>query len=80
MDASPGYFSVFKIPIVRGRDFTFEDDGTAPGVVIINEAFAEKYWPKQNPIDQQILTRRSRNQNLAFSRKLEPLKKCRNPA
>ncbi len=28
----------------------------------------------------EFLTRRSRNQNLAFSRKLEPLKKCRNPA
>jgi putative ABC transport system permease protein len=55
MSASPGYFSVFKIPILRGRDFTEQDDGSAPGVVIINETFAKKYWPKQNPLGQQIL-------------------------
>ena len=55
MSASPGYFSVFKIPIVRGRDFTEQDDGAAPGVVVINETFAKKYWGNQNPVGQQIL-------------------------
>jgi putative ABC transport system permease protein len=55
MSASPGYFSVFKIPILRGRDFTEQDDGAAPGVVIINESFAKKYWGNQNPIGQQLL-------------------------
>ncbi len=55
MDVSPGYFSVFKIPIVQGRDFTEQDDGSAPGVALINEAMAKKYWPKQNPVGQQIL-------------------------
>ncbi len=55
MSASPGYFKVFKIPMVRGRAFTEQDDGSAPGVVIINEAFAKKYWPKQNPLGQQLL-------------------------
>ena len=55
MSASPGYFSVFKIPILRGRDFTEQDDGAAPGVVIINETFAKKFWGNQNPLGQQIL-------------------------
>lgn len=55
MSASPGYFSVFKIPILRGRDFTEQDDGAAPGVVIINDTFARKYWGNQNPLGQQIL-------------------------
>jgi predicted permease len=55
MSASPGYLSVFKIPLLRGRDFTEQDDGSAPGVVIINEAFAKKYWPKQEAVGQQIL-------------------------
>jgi putative ABC transport system permease protein len=55
MSVSPGYFSLFKIPIVQGRDFTEQDDGSAPGVAIINETMAKKYWPKQNPIGQQIL-------------------------
>ncbi|MFZ0745321.1 MAG: ABC transporter permease [Terracidiphilus sp.] len=55
MSASPGYLSVFKIPLLRGRDFTEQDDASAPGVVIINETLAKKYWPKQNPVGQQVL-------------------------
>ncbi|MFP5248760.1 MAG: FtsX-like permease family protein, partial [Acidobacteriota bacterium] len=55
MSASPGYLSVFKIPLLRGRDFTDRDDGSAPGAVIVNEAMAKQYWPKQNPVGQQLL-------------------------
>ena len=55
MSASPGYFGVFKIPILRGRDFTDRDDGAAPGVVIINQTMAKKYWPKEDPVGQQIV-------------------------
>ena len=55
MSASPGYFSVFKIPILQGRDFTPQDTTGAPGVVLINEAMAKQYWPNQNPIGQQIV-------------------------
>jgi predicted permease len=54
ISASPGYFAVFQIPIVRGRDFTDSDGGGAPGVIIINQAMARKYWPNQDPIGQQI--------------------------
>lgn len=55
MNVSPGYFDVFKIPILRGRAFTERDDQGAPGVVIINEAMAKSFWPKQDPIGQQII-------------------------
>ncbi|MGB7133997.1 MAG: ABC transporter permease [Acidobacteriaceae bacterium] len=55
LSVSPGYFSVFQIPILRGRDFTEQDTGSAPGVVLINQAFAKKYWPKGDPIGQQLL-------------------------
>lgn len=55
MSTSPGYFSVFHIPILHGRDFTEQDDAAAPGVVIINETMAKTYWPKQDPVGQQIL-------------------------
>ncbi|SPF46044.1 conserved membrane hypothetical protein [Candidatus Sulfopaludibacter sp. SbA4] len=48
------FFDVFKVPIVRGRAFTVRDDGAAPGVVLINEAFARQYWPKQDPIGQRL--------------------------
>ncbi len=55
MNTSPGYFEAFKIPILRGRDFTDRDVAGAPGVVIINEAMAKKYWPKEDPLGQQII-------------------------
>lgn len=54
MNTSPGYFSTFHIPL-RGRDFTDQDTGSAPLVVIINETMAKKWWPKQDPIGEQIV-------------------------
>lgn len=48
------FFDVFKVPIVRGRGLTERDDASAPGVVLINEAFARRYWPKDNPISQRL--------------------------
>jgi putative ABC transport system permease protein len=54
MNTSPGYFATFRIPI-RGRDFTDQDTAAAPLVVIINESMAKKWWPKQDPIGQQIV-------------------------
>lgn len=55
MNASPGYFSVFKIPILQGRDFNIQDTTGAAGVVIINQTMAKQYWPKSSPIGQQII-------------------------
>jgi predicted permease len=55
MSASPGYFSVFRIPILRGRDFTDSDSTGAPGVVLINQAFAKEFFPKEDPVGQQIV-------------------------
>ena len=55
MSASAGYFEAFKIPILRGRDFTDRDVAGSPGVVVINESMANKYWPKENPVGQQII-------------------------
>jgi len=52
---SPGYFDVFGIPILRGRDFSFADDANAAGVVIINEAMARRYWPTGDPLDDQLI-------------------------
>jgi predicted permease len=51
---SPGYFRAFRIPILRGRAFTERDAGGTPGVVIINEAMAKRYWPKGDPLKDQI--------------------------
>ncbi len=52
---SPGYFEVFKIPVVRGRSYTERDDAAAPPVVVINQAMARRFWPKADPMSDQIL-------------------------
>ena len=52
---SPGYFDVFGIPILKGRDFSFADDAKAPGVVIINEAMARRFWPNGDPLKDQLI-------------------------
>jgi predicted permease len=49
------YFDVFKVPVVRGRNFTEHDDGSAPGVVIINEAMARQFWPKGDPLSDRVV-------------------------
>lgn len=48
------YFETFKIPILRGRAFTQQDDGSAPGVAIINQAMAKQFWPKGDPLTDRI--------------------------
>src|SRR5471030_558150 len=52
---SSGYFDVFKIPMLRGRDFTDRDSGGAGGVVIINQAMAKQFWPQGDPLTDQIV-------------------------
>jgi putative ABC transport system permease protein len=52
---SPGYFDVFRIPILRGRDFTDQDAAGSGGVVIINQTMARKYWPKSDPLREQLV-------------------------
>jgi predicted permease len=52
---SPGYFSALKIPVLRGHVFTKQDDSAAPGVVVINQAMARRYWPKSDPLKDKIV-------------------------
>jgi putative ABC transport system permease protein len=52
---SPGYFEVFRIPMVRGRSFTERDNHSGAPVVIINETMAKRFWPKGDPLHDQIL-------------------------
>ncbi len=52
---SPGFLKVFRIPLVRGRDFTENDVGGEPGVVLINEGLVREYWSNEDPLGQHIL-------------------------
>lgn len=54
MSITPGYLALFKVPIVRGRDFTEDDNAESPAVDLINEAFARKFFPNQDPVGQHL--------------------------
>lgn len=55
MSISPGYMKVFGIPVLRGRDFTENDNAGAPGVAMINEAMAKEHWPNEDPVGRHVL-------------------------
>jgi predicted permease len=42
---SAGYFDTLRIPLVEGRGIAERDSADAPGVVVINETMARRYWP-----------------------------------
>jgi len=51
---SPNYFDLLKLPLRKGRVFTDYDDDMATKVVVVNEAFARKFFPQQDPIGQHV--------------------------
>jgi putative ABC transport system permease protein len=51
---SPGYFETFKIPLVQGRSFLQHDDD-GPPIVIINQTMAKQFWPRADPLKDQIV-------------------------
>lgn len=52
--ACPNYFRSMGIPVLKGREFTHQDTLDSPGVVVINEAMARQFWPKEDPIGKAI--------------------------
>ncbi|HKS80138.1 MAG TPA: ABC transporter permease [Candidatus Acidoferrales bacterium] len=48
------YFSTTQIPLLQGREFTPADSPDAPPVMIVNEAFAQKYFPRESPLGQHV--------------------------
>ena len=51
---TPEYFHLLGIPLLRGRSFNDLDDGAAPQVAVVNEAFAQTYWPGQDPLGKRF--------------------------
>jgi len=51
---TPNYFRTLQIPILKGRDFTLEDTKASQRVVIVSEAFVNRYWPNQEALGKQL--------------------------
>ncbi len=54
LTASHGYFEALGIPLEQGRTFTASDDLSAPPVVVINQAMAERHWSGKNPLGERM--------------------------
>ncbi len=53
-EAGPGFFRAMGIPQLRGRSFSEADrQGTGP-TVVVNETFAERFWPGEDPVGRQF--------------------------
>ncbi|MFZ0301548.1 MAG: ABC transporter permease [Terracidiphilus sp.] len=51
---SPGYLPLMRIPIVEGRNFTDQDNEKAPTVMIVNQAFVQRFFYGRSPIGKEI--------------------------
>ena len=53
---SPRYFQTLGIPLRAGRDFDERDNARMPHVVIVNETFAQRHFPGENPLGRTLVT------------------------
>jgi macrolide transport system ATP-binding/permease protein len=51
---SPGYFATLELPVLSGRDFTYSDRPDTQQVAIVNQTFARKYFPGENPLGRTL--------------------------
>jgi predicted permease len=56
----PRYFDTMRIALLRGRSFTEADGANAPPVVIVNDAFARRYWPGGDALGKRLSANGSR--------------------
>jgi len=55
VSASPGYFQVMGLSLIRGRLFSVDDTPTTPPVALISEALARRYFPHENPLGRRLV-------------------------
>lgn len=55
---SPQWLRTMRIPLLRGREFTAADNAQSHKVVIVNETFAHRFWPNENPLGKHVLVGR----------------------
>ena len=51
---APDYLRTLRTPLRAGREFSDQDNATAQPVVIVNQAFVDRYWPGQNAIGKRV--------------------------
>jgi putative ABC transport system permease protein len=54
-NVSPHYFAALGVPVVAGRAFSARDTKASTPAMLVNQAFADKYFPRGDPLGQQIL-------------------------
>jgi predicted permease len=52
--ATPGYFATLGIELLQGRLFEATDDAAHPAVAVVDDRFAERFWPGANPIGRRV--------------------------
>jgi predicted permease len=52
--ATPGYFDALGVPLLRGRAFEERDRAGAPRVMVVNETFAERFFPGEDPLGETV--------------------------
>ena len=51
---SPTMIRVLRMPLISGREFSDADSADAPGVVIVSQALAKRFWPNENPLGKRL--------------------------
>ncbi len=51
---TPGYFDAMGLSLLRGRQIQSTDAAESPGVVVINETFADQIWPREDPLGKRF--------------------------
>jgi putative ABC transport system permease protein len=55
---NPTWFQTMHVPLQSGRDFTDSDKAGAASVIIVNQAFAKRFWPNENPLGKHVVVGR----------------------
>jgi putative ABC transport system permease protein len=51
---TPGFLAALRIPLFRGRDIATGDTADSPGVILINQAAANRIWPGEDPLGKRV--------------------------
>jgi predicted permease len=55
---TPGYFKAMGIPLLKGREFTTQDDSGSVRALVVNQRFVDRFWPGQDAIGRTVRTAR----------------------